>query len=79
MGKSQNNNNKEYMVLNGSLDLIECYQIFGSGRHISQKKQSWDAFRMTYQPKEAITRCFLYDKTKANSVKRLKATEFINN
>jgi hypothetical protein len=91
MGKSQKNNKKEYRVLNGSLDLIEYYQIFGCARHISQKKHSWDAFRMTYQhinqkkhsqdafrmtyrPKEAITGCFPYDKTKANSVKRLKAT-----
>jgi hypothetical protein len=74
MGKSQKNNQKEYMVLNGSLDLIEYYQIFGCGRHVSQKKQSQDAFHMTYQPKEAITGCFPYDKTKANSVKRLKAT-----
>jgi hypothetical protein len=33
MGKSQKNNKKEYRVLNGSLDLIEYYQIFGCSLH----------------------------------------------
>jgi hypothetical protein len=33
MGKSQKNNKKEYRVLNGSLDLIEYYQIFGCSPH----------------------------------------------
>jgi hypothetical protein len=40
MGKSQKDNKKEYRVLNGSLDLIEYYQIFGCDRHKYQIKET---------------------------------------
>jgi hypothetical protein len=83
MGKSQKNNKKEYRVLNGSLDLIEYYQIFRCGRHKYQTKETITGcsgcFRQKYdKTKDNSVKRQKYDKTKANSVKRLKATVFIN-
>jgi hypothetical protein len=84
MGKSQKNNKKEYRVLNGSLDLIEYYQIFGCDRHKYQTKETitrcLGCFRQKYDKTKANSvKRQKYDKTKLNSVKRLKVTVFINN
>jgi hypothetical protein len=54
MGKSQKNNKIQYMILNGSPDLIKYYRIFECGRH-------------KYQTKEAIMGCLGYFRQKKQS------------
>jgi hypothetical protein len=67
--KSYTNNQEEYWILKGSLDLIEYYQIFRRGRPCQEKGIA----------ERIIMGCFPYEKTKVNSMTRLKATIFINN